>query len=134
MQGNGDNQVNVALRQEFLTTLRHESPKRFPKRHFPAIFELLNDLPQWMFSAIVSRIAAPSSGTGKIERANQADTAKMVVSARVQERAATNVAQGMAGKPDLGSTDVAKVFTVPPVDSGAAGTTTWRIKPIHQPI
>jgi hypothetical protein len=87
-----------------------------------------------MFSAIVARIAAPSSGTGKIERANQADTAKMVVSARLQERTTTNGAQGMTGKPDLGSTDIAKIFTVPPIDPGAAGTTTWRIKPIHQPI
>jgi len=87
-----------------------------------------------MFSAIVSWIAAPSPGPGKIDGANQTDTAKMVVSARVQERTATNVAQGMTGKPDLGSTDVTKIFSVPAVDSGAAGTTTWRIKPIHQPI
>jgi len=58
----------------------------------------------------------------------------MVVAAGIHERTATEVTQGMAHEPDLRPARAAKVFSVTPMDSAAAGTATRRVKPVNQPV
>jgi len=95
------------------------------------VFALTDWLPMLILAGLTGALSTEVVESGPFTSLEQA---MLPHAARVQERTATNVAQGMTGKPDLGSTDVTKIFSIPAVDSGATGTTTWRIKPIHQPI
>jgi hypothetical protein len=58
----------------------------------------------------------------------------VIISARVQERAPTEVAERMRNEADLGPARGTKIFGIPPIDSLAARTASRRIKPINQPI
>jgi hypothetical protein len=87
-----------------------------------------------MLGNLVSGIAAPGSGADEIGRAGQTSSAMMVISAGVEERASTQVAQWMSNKPDLRPTRAAQILGIAPVDSTATSTAARRIKPINQPI
>jgi len=87
-----------------------------------------------MLGNLISRITAPSSGAEEIGLAGQTNSAMMVISAGVEERAAAQVAQWMRNEPDPRPTRAAQVLSIAAVDSAAASAATGRIKPVNQPI
>ena len=83
MERHRDNQTDSAFAEKFLTAVGHELSQRFTERHFPAVFEFLHHLTQWLLFELLSGIAGPSSGGGEVGRARKADAADMIFPAGV---------------------------------------------------
>jgi hypothetical protein len=58
----------------------------------------------------------------------------MIAAARVGKGPAADATQRMENALNLPPTSLAKIFGVAAVNSSAAGSTTRRIEPVHQPI
>jgi len=84
-----------------------------------------------MLGTLVSGIAAPSPGADEIGPAGQTNSAMVVITAGIEEGAATPVAQRMSYEPDLRPTRAAQVLGIPAVDPTAASTATGRIQPVY---
>ena len=112
----------------------HETPQWFAERDFSTIFELLHYLAERVLGNLIPGIAAPGPGVEEMGQASQTSSAMMVISAGIEERPATHVAQWMRNEPDLRPTRTAKVLGIAAVDSAAASAATGRVKPINQPI
>src|SRR5512144_288828 len=101
MKRHGHDQIETTAVEKFAAAQRHQSAQRLPQGNLPAIFEFVHHLAHRIICDFLARIAGPRARGGKPRRPRETNTAGVVVSRSVRERAAAPVAEWMRNETDV---------------------------------
>jgi len=134
MKRHGHDQIETTAVEKFAAAQHYQSSQRLPQGNLPAIFEFVHHLAHRIICDFLARIAGPRARGGKPRRPRETNTAGVVVSRSVWERATAPVAEWMRNETDVRPTIETEILGIPALDSTTAGAAARRIEPIDDPV